>query len=73
MNWLSLITTAIGIIASVIDYLKSRQQIDGALAEVLLKNLQGSLDEIQKAQKARDSVPTDPGRLRDDDGFRRSD
>lgn len=75
MNWLGLIQTALGAIAAVIGYLKERELIDGAVASALNVHLKGALDEISRANAARDAVRVDalkhPDRLHDDDGFRR--
>jgi hypothetical protein len=75
MSWVALIQSALGIIAAVLNYLRERRLVDGALAEAVNNHLQGALDDIAKANQARDSVRVDsalhPERLHDDDGFRR--
>jgi hypothetical protein len=75
MSWLALIQSALTIVAAVLSYLRERRLVDGAVAEAVNKHLQGALDDIAKANEARDSVRVDaalhPERLRDDDGFRR--
>jgi len=75
MSWTALNQAALGIITAVLGYLRERRLVDGALAEALNKHLQGALDEIKKANAARDAVrvgaASHPERLRDDDGFKR--
>jgi Zn-dependent protease with chaperone function len=68
MTWLTVISTVLGIIASVISYLKEKKLVDAAIAEVVANNLKASLDEIQRANKVRDAVRADlaanPDKLR---------
>jgi len=49
--------------------------VDQAIAEILAKQLQGALNEIEQANKARDKVRTDiaAGKLRAPDKFKRPD
>lgn len=71
MTWLTVISTVLGILASVISYLKERKLVDAAIAEVVANNLKASLDEIQRANKVRDAVRADltarPERVREPD------
>jgi Zn-dependent protease with chaperone function len=71
MTWLTVISTVLGLIATIISYLKERKLIGAAIAEVVANNLKASLDEIQRANKVRDAVRADlaanPGKLRDPD------
>jgi Zn-dependent protease with chaperone function len=68
MTWLTVIATVLGIVSSIISYLKERKLIDAAIAEVVANNLKASLDEIQRANKVRDAVRADlaanPDKLR---------
>lgn len=77
VSWLSLIAAAIGLIRSLVEYLRDRQVIDGAVAEALLKSNREALDVIERANKAREGVRADiernPANLMSDDGFKRDD
>lgn len=68
MTWLTVISTVLGIIASIISYLKEKKLVDAAIAEVVAHNLKASLDEIQRANKVRAAVRADlaanPDKLR---------
>lgn len=59
MPWLSIISGVLSILQSLIGWLHDRQIIDAATKDVLLKNSQESLDAIDKANKARESVRDD--------------
>jgi hypothetical protein len=77
VSWLSLIAAVIGIVRSLVEYLRDRQAIDSAVAETLLKTNREALDAIEQANKARQRVRSDiernPADLMSDDGFKRDD
>ncbi len=68
MTWLTLIAGVISAIVAALNYLQQKQAIDTATAGAVAAHLQGALDEIGRAQKARDAVRSaPPGQLRDPD------
>jgi len=75
VTWLGVIQSLLGIIGTVMGYLRERKLIDGAIAEAVNLHLSRAIDEITKANAARDRIRSDavrhPERLHDDDGFRR--
>ena len=77
MSWLSLIAAVIGVVRTLVEYLRDRRSIDAAVAEMLLKSNREALDAIDQANKARERVRADvernPADLMSDDGFRRED
>ena len=75
MNWLAVVAAALGLINSLIGYLRDQKTIDAATAEALLKSNRESLDAINKANAARELVRADLARGADpmsDDGFKRN-
>jgi len=78
VTWLSIIGAILSLVQSLITALHERKLIDGAVAEVMLKANQDSLNAIDVANKARqaarDIADRDPDSvLRDDDGHKRKD
>ncbi|HXJ01291.1 MAG TPA: hypothetical protein VNH44_08700 [Micropepsaceae bacterium] len=77
MTWLGILKALVLAVGSFAAWLRDRQLIEAGRAEAIGANLKSVLDEIGAAEKARDGVRTalerDPGRLRDDDGFKRPD
>ncbi|HEY4265162.1 MAG TPA: hypothetical protein VGM72_07585 [Micropepsaceae bacterium] len=77
MTWLGILKALVLGVGVFADWLRDRQFMEAGRAETIASHLESALDEIAKAQKARDAVYTDvmrdPGRLRDDDGFKRPD
>ena len=68
MTWLTLIAGIVSAIVAALNYLQQKQAIDTATAGAIAAHLQGALDEIGRAQKARDAVRAVPvERLRDPD------
>jgi hypothetical protein len=77
VTWLALLNAVLAVADAFLSWLKNRQLIDAGRAEIIALNLKGALDEIAKANIARDAarrdINRDPASLRDDDGFRRPD
>ena len=77
MTWLSILNAGLIAVNTLLSWMKERQLIDAGRAEVLTGHLQAALDEIGKANAARDAVrrdvERDPSGVRDDDGFKRPD
>ena len=77
MTWLGIFKALVIAAGSFASWMRDRQLIEAGRAEAIAGNLKAVLDEIAKADAARDAVrrgvERDPSRLRDDDGFRRSD
>ena len=71
MSWPSLIKAGLLALVALVSWAKRREAIDAATAEILARQLQGALNEIERARTARESVSNDPDRLHDDDGFKR--
>ena len=59
MSWLAVIAAALGLIQSLIQYLRDQKTIDAATADALLKSNRESLDAINKAKAARELVRAD--------------
>ena len=74
MNWLALIKAFLVGFAALITWLKSRQAIEAATADILSKQLKKALEDVKKADEARLAVRNgiDAGKLRDTDKFERS-
>ncbi len=75
MNWLAIILACFKALSAAVEFLRNKQALDAATAEILSVHLKGALDEIKIANDARAAVRADairnPGGVRDDDGFRR--
>lgn len=53
MVWLNLLIGILGVAGGLLDYLRQRELINGAQAELAKKNLEAALDITQKARAAR--------------------
>jgi hypothetical protein len=77
VTWLRLLKAMVIVAAALAAWLRNRDRLEAIAAEAIAGNLRGALDEIAKADGARDGVRGAserlPGGLRDDDGFRRPD
>lgn len=77
MTWIGILKALVLAVAGVASWLRDRQLIEAGRAEAIGNSLQSVLNEIAAADNARASVRTEfernPERLRDDDGFKRSD
>lgn len=77
MNWLSAIAAVVGLVRSLIEFLRDRGRIDAATTEVLLRSNREALDAITQANAARAGVRADverdPAGVMSDDGFKRND
>ena len=76
MSWLSLIAAALGLLRVLIETLSTRQKIDAAVAQALLKSNREALDAITTAKNAREQVRAALARGFDpmsDDEFKRND
>ena len=75
MTWLGIVKAALIALSAFASWLRNRALIDAGAAEAVAAHLAGALDEIGRAQAARDSVRDvllrHPDRVRDDDEFRR--
>jgi hypothetical protein len=77
VTWIGILKALVLAVAGVASWLRDRQLIEAGRAEAIGSSLKLVLNEIAAADNARASVRTDlernPERLRDDDGFKRSD
>lgn len=77
MNWLGLLKAAVLALSAFAAWLRERRLLEAGKAESIAAHLKGALDEIARADAARDGVrralEREPRILRDDDGFRRPD
>jgi hypothetical protein len=75
--WLGILKALVLALGGFASWMRDRQLIEAGRAEAIGVNLKAVLDEIAKADAARDSVrravERDPSGLRDDDGFKRRD
>ena len=75
MTWLTLLESALSVLAALLSWLQRRGALTDAEAAIAARNLRSAIDEIAKANaaraRARDDSVRHPDRLRDDDGFRR--
>jgi hypothetical protein len=74
MNWLSALAVLARVLAAILDMARESQARDAGRAEAIAEASNHALDLIRKARDARHvaaDAPSDPSRLRDDDGFRR--
>jgi hypothetical protein len=77
VTWLGILRAAMMAASAFAGWLRDRQLIEAGKAEAVATHLKCALDEIAKANEARDSVrravEREPLGLRDDDGFKRPD
>lgn len=77
MTWISLLKALLTAAGALAAWMQQRSLIQAGRAEAIAANLKGALDEIAKANVARDAARRDvvhnPSGLRDDDGFERPD
>jgi hypothetical protein len=74
MNWLAALSALAKLVLVVLEMARERKAKDAGGAEALAEAATHALDLIRKARDARRitaDTAADPGRLRDDDGFRR--
>jgi hypothetical protein len=73
MNWLAALSALAKLVLVVLEMARERKAKDAGRAEALVEAATHALNLIRKARDARRAAadaPADPGRLRDDDGFR---
>ena len=76
MNWANLLLGCAQLLALVLTWARERELMDAGGSEVIAKILSKQADDIRKANAARaaaDAINADPGRVFEDDGFRRPD
>jgi hypothetical protein len=77
VTWVDILKALVLAVGAFADWLRNRQALESASAELIASHLQSALDEITRAENARNTVGRDmeraPERLRDDDGYRRGD
>jgi hypothetical protein len=74
MNWLTVLSALAKLVLTILEMARERQAEGAGRAEALAESATNALDLIRKARDARRAAAdaaADPGRLRDDDGFRR--
>lgn len=74
MNWLAVLSVLARIVLAILEMARERQAKSAGRAEAIAESAAHALDLIRKARDARRAATdaaADPGRLRDDDGFRR--
>jgi hypothetical protein len=74
MNWLTVLAALARIVLVILEMARERQAEGAGRAEAIAESATHALDLIRKARDARraaSDAASDPGRLRDDDGFRR--
>jgi hypothetical protein len=74
MNWLAALAALAQIVLAILEMARERQAEGAGKAEAIAESATHALDLIHKARDARRAAAdaaADPGRLRDDDGFRR--
>lgn len=74
MNWLAALAALARIVLAILEMARERQAQGTGRAEAIAESATHALDVIRKARDARRAAAdatADPGRLRDDDGFRR--
>lgn len=59
MTWVQIVAGLIGAIATLVAWLKDRQAIEAGVAQAISAQLQGAIDEIKRANVARDRVRSD--------------
>lgn len=77
MDWLKVALALISGVSAFVSWLKERQLLEAGAAKEALMGLEISNAAIEKGRKARLDARADlernPGRVRDDDGFKRPD
>ncbi len=77
MTWLAILRAVLTVAGALVSWLRERELLHAGRAEIIAANLTAAIDEIAKANVARDRVCGDylrnPASLRDDDEFRRPD
>jgi hypothetical protein len=74
MTWLTVLSALARIALAIFEMARERRAKGAGRAEALAESATHALDLIRKARDARRAaadIAADPGRLRDDDGFRR--
>lgn len=74
MNWLAALSALARTVLAILEMARERQAKNAGRAEALAESATHAFDLIRKARDARRAAANavlDPGRLRDDDGFRR--
>lgn len=74
MNWLTALVVLARNVLAILEMAREGQAEGAGRAEALAESATHALDLIRKARDARRAAAdaaVDPGRLRDDDGFRR--
>jgi hypothetical protein len=74
MTWLAALSALAKIVLAILEMARERQAEGAGRAEAIAESATHALDLIRKARDARRAAAdaaVDPGRLRDDDGFRR--
>lgn len=74
MAWLGLVGAILKLLNGLTGYFRDKKLIDAGAAAQAKGALDAALDAIRKANDARaaaDRSNADPGRLRNDDGFKR--
>jgi hypothetical protein len=77
MTWLGVLGALLTAIGTLVGWLRNRQLLEAGRDAADAADLKSALDENAVAKEARDAVRValerEPLRLRDDDGFKRSD
>lgn len=74
MNWLTVLSALAKLVLVILEMARERQAEGAGKAEAIAESATHAVDLIRKARDARRAAAdaaADPGRLRDDDGFRR--
>jgi hypothetical protein len=74
MSWLTVLSALAKIVLAILEMARERQAEGAGRAEAIAESATHALDLIRKARDARRTAAdaaADPGRLRDDDSFRR--
>jgi hypothetical protein len=74
MNWLTVLSALARIVLAILEMAREWRAKGAGRAEAIAESATHALDLIRKARDARRAAAdaaSDPGRLRDDDGFRR--
>lgn len=75
MDWLALIVGLVKLLGAFTSWLHDRQMMSAGQAEQVASELKGQADALSKALAAREAVRSDlarnPGRVSDNDGFKR--
>lgn len=66
MNWLQVIVALIGLLGGFVTWLRDKEKIEQAEANIIIENLKQERDRVQKAMDARRAVTPDADSLRND-------